>query len=194
MKIIQLIGLFICIICTDGFYSCVAPNKAENTAAKAGAARKDDRKKIDSLVLVHSLPIYLSTGNPLFNLEIKVALLDSLKKRGYKIISQDENNGLFKAFIMEKAGIGDPDKIAKAAESIRRGEQYFQKAFETGDPFSQMILFHPCEPFSDTCLRIERRNYPNVTKQKNWVFQYKQTADHSTLVHQIIEALTTQNQ
>ncbi len=161
--------------------SCVSSKNGKSDAAQESQA-------IDSFVLVKSLPVCLSSDDPLYKLEIKVLLIELLKKSGYEVITINESIALLKEGVTKE--YSDKEKMKDFLDKSKSDRMYLFSAMEKMQPIFQSINFQPCKDSSDNCFVLSRGNPPGLLKTKQWIFKYKETDDYSNLINHIFKALT----
>lgn len=160
--------------------SCLLSKNINSNAAKENQA-------IDSLALVKSLPVCLSSDQPLFKLEIQLLLIEILKKSGYEIITLNETFSLLKDRMAKE--YSDKEKIKELLDKSKTDKMFFLSSMEKIPPIFQSIKLRPCKDSSENCFVLIRGNPPGFLKSKQWIFNYKETDDYSNLINHVFKVL-----
>jgi Secretion system C-terminal sorting domain len=172
--------------------SC-SSSKNSSTPGTNSSSRKQEAKDIDSLLLVHSLPVRISPGDLMFRMDIAALLEDSLKAKKYKCLDQETAQALFKEKLGELMGSNNIERIREIAEKASKDKNYLVKEAEKMPPFMQSLTLLPCTNETANCVRVKRHNFPDARKERIWEFKYSDTEPISHLVSRILTTLTTPN-
>ena len=91
-------------------------------------------------------------------------IMDTLKSMGYKSISHEERDIMYKKYFSDMFGGTDAAKGKKIAEKLQNDKEYLVKQMERASPLEQMISLFPVDS-SANLIGVRRTNFP-VTKKK----------------------------
>lgn len=163
--------------------------------AQTGAAtRKQERKNIDSLLLVHSLPVRVEAArtDSLFRMDIQTLLRDSLKARKFESLNYDEAAEISKKYFTDLFGVNNKQRMLDNLENIQKDKDYFIKESEFAKPLMQSLEISACSIESDSCIVIKRYNFPNAKKYRSWEFKPEESESINQFVSRIINSLIDQ--
>jgi hypothetical protein len=155
------------------------------------SVRKQERKDIESLLLVRSLPVRISAKDSLFRRDIQILLHDRLKAKKFECLNREDANDLSKKYYENLFGVNNKQRILDNIENIKKDKEYFLKEVEFARPYMQSVEISACSTESANCIIAKRVNYPNGRKQKSWEFKYDETESINHLVSRIIDSLTS---
>jgi len=167
------------------------PPKVSQFVTSNTSSKKQEQKDIDSLLLVHSLPVRIAARDSIFRMDIQVLLNDSLKARKFECINYQDAATLFKKNIDDLFGVNNKQRMLDNMEKVKKDKQYLLKEIEYAQPFMQSIEISSCNTESTNCIVAKRFNLPNARKQKSWEFKYEQSESINHLVSRIIDSLTS---
>ena len=153
------------------------------------SSKRENQQRIDSLVLVKSLPVYIISKNTGSTLSIEKQLVDSLVKRGFSIIDKQAADDLFKGFMEDLVGLNNPDKMKLVVQKSANDKEYMLKEAELADPLFQYIIFENCIELAGDCFTVKRSNSPNGRKNRTWQFNLDASGSNSSLVSRIMQSL-----
>lgn len=154
--------------------------------------KKQERRNIDSLFIVYSLPIDIEAAKGFPYLDLRDSVIENLKSKGYNCPGNPAVANLIKEKMMDfLPSPFDREKYSETMEKIARDKNYVLQLLEQADPFMQRIeLVHEKDENETNIIRVKRQNYPNGRKMRAWTFKYYESEPTRALANRIVDTLT----
>lgn len=178
--------------------ACKSPQIAQPTisnpkleaSSNSKSSKKEEKKNIDSLFLVFSLPVHVSHHKIFQQIEIADALITLLKEKKYKYLSTSQFETLFTTKLLEILPRNDLDGI-NTRIAKQNDKDYLLHLIQDAEPFAQQIdLSYMENDSTSTLISVKRSNLPNSRKSRQWTFEYKVAEPIGQLAFRILDSLT----
>ena len=170
---------------------CKVPAAAQSlTSSKA--IKKQEKSDIDSLYIVYSLPINVSSNNNFPQRDIVDSLVALLKRKKYKYIDSSAYAQLFKVKLEELTGIGggDMERMREFVAKSQSDKNYYVNKIQSADPFAQQIQLSFLKKDSGlNYINVRRSNMPNARKFRDWIFTYSDLESSNQFPDRILDTL-----
>ena len=120
------------------FLSCFAFSQSVKLTKEE---RKQERKNIDSLFIVYSLPVNVGLAKDFFNEELKDSITEIFKKKGYECPGYPAVGNLIteKMFNFLPSPATDKERYKETMEKVAKDQSYYFTLMELADPFLQSV-------------------------------------------------------
>lgn len=155
--------------------------------------KRQERINIDSLFIVHSLPIDVLTAKEFTYLALKDSVVKILENRNYICANPSSVKKLIVenmfAFLPNPAT--DIERYKETMDRVAKDRSYYFELMELAEPFLQNInLSSMSNDSGEVVIVVKRQNLPNVKKSRVWNFKYDETSSLGNLASLIVETLT----
>jgi hypothetical protein len=180
-----LIKILIC------FFSCCSIATTAQSVKLTKEEKRQERKNIDSLFLVRSLPVFITAKDSLFRIDLQILLADSLKARKFECITYEQQNDITKKFFSDIFAVNDKKRMLENLEKIKNDKEYFIKEMRIAPKVSQTVQLSPCANNNDSCIIVQRINNPELKNgsERRYEFIFNQSESVSKLISTIIYSL-----
>ena len=154
--------------------------------------KKQERRNIDSLFIVYSLPIDIEATGDFSYFELRDSIIATLKKKKYDCPGYPTVGNLIREKMMDfLPSHFDTEKYKETMERIAKDKNYVFQLLEEADPFMQRIeLLQEKVGSGITFIRIKRQNYPNGRRMREWTFKYNESEAIGIIAMRIVDTLT----
>lgn len=181
----------IILICT--LFCCQTPVIGQFTKLTK-EERKQERKYMDSLFVIYSLPIDIEATSGFFNLPIRDSVIEILKRKGYDCPGQPTVGNLIKEKMMDFLPSPYDKNYSETMDKIGKDKNYVLQLLEQSEPFMQRIeLIQGQDDSGKIFVRVKRQNYPNGRKMREWTFKYEESEAINVLAMRMVVVLTNKN-
>jgi hypothetical protein len=160
-----------------------------STSAKNGISPSEERKRITSFILVKNLPVFIMTKDFPLGSSLQKFITDTLKAMGYKSISHEERDVMYKKYFADMFGGSNTAEARKVAEKLQNDKGYLTKQMEKSSPLEQMITIFPVDS-SANLIGIARTNFPITKKKREWFIPYEDSELVTTIAARIVDSMT----
>lgn len=179
---ITAIAAFLIFVCTTPLFA--------QSGKELKAIRKEEKRDLDSLFLVYSLPVYITVSKNFTEIGIEDSLIALLRERKYKRINNSDFEQLFKIKFAEIMPKTDPASIKETIKNRERDKDYFLNLIASADPFAQQIKLSFLKRDSGiNCINIKRFNLPDTRKSREWILTYADSETHGQFASRILDLL-----
>jgi len=172
-------------------FSAAACKSTEVTqsGADAIANKKAEKRDIDSLYIVYSLPIFVSHTNNFHQIAIQDSLVALLKNKKYDHLDDAGFKQLFSTKQMEILPRNNSGQLKEATKKVKNEEDYF-RLMESQSPYLQLIQLSFLKHDSGlNYINVRRLNMPNAKKSRNWTFTYPDSEPSGQVASRLLDSL-----
>jgi hypothetical protein len=184
----KLFLLYFLFLSCFAFSQSVKPTKAD---------RKQERKNIDSLFIVYSLPVNVGLAKDFFNEELKDSITGIFKKKGYECPGYPAVGNLIKEKMLDflPSPVTEREKYKETMEKVAKDKNYYFTLMGLADPFLQSIeLSSEKNDAGESFINVKRQNFPNGRKSRIWTFKYDDSEPVQNLAIRIVDVLINKKQ
>lgn len=91
--------------------------------------------------MVKSIPVSIDSKDSVLGVAIQGFITDTLKANGYRFITHEEREVIYKKYFDDMFGGTDAAKRKEIAEKLQNDKYYVVKQMEPASPLEQMISF-----------------------------------------------------
>lgn len=159
--------------------------------------RKQERKNIDSLFIVHSLPIDVLTTKEFVYTALKDSVIEILKSKKYECPKPSIIKSLIadNMFAFLPSPVTEKEKYLETMEKVAKDKSYYFTLMELADPFLQnIVLSSEKNDLGIDLIIVKRQNLPNAKKERLWTFKQEDSESIQSLASRIIDTLINTKQ
>lgn len=172
------------------FFATCKPPQAIQTVSVPMSSKKEEKKDIDSLFIVYSLPIHVSYNKNFTELDKADSLIALIKRKKYKYLEKSAYEQLFTTKLMDIMLLAGPDGVTETLAQLRNNKNYYIDKVQSADPFAQEIQLSFLKKDSGiNYFNVRRSNLPNSKKFRDWVFTYQDSEPSGNLATRILDTL-----
>lgn len=172
------------------FFATCKPPQAIQSVSVPMSSKKEEKKDIDSLFIVYSLPIHVSYNNNFTEPDKADSLIALLKRKKYKYLEKSAYVELFTTKLMELKLIPGSEGVTEALANLRKDKNYYIDKVQSADPFAQEIQLSFFKKDSGiNYINVKRVNMPNGMIFRDWVFTYQDSETSGQLAVRILDSL-----
>jgi hypothetical protein len=180
---------WIAIIVVFFTFAYTAPLVAQS-GKELKAIKKEEKKDLDSLFLVYSLPVCVTHSKNFTEIGIEDSLIALLKEKKYKHINTSDYEKLVKTKLAESMPSMDPEGIKEMINKTERDKYYYVNLIESGDPYAQNLQLSFLKNDSGiNYINVKRWNLPKARKLREWIFIYQDSETSGQLASRILDML-----
>ena len=152
---------------------------------------KTERKQIDSLYLVISIPVVVIDSLSRKEDSLLVGFFSQeLMSKGFSLITVKDAQKLIRDDMKNsKVFSTNPEDMKKTMARISQNPSYLSDELRRAKSFLQTIKILPCYPSQPGCIEVKRNNHPYAAKIRKWVFNKEEGMTDEAFVSSIISAL-----
>ncbi|MCW3075059.1 MAG: hypothetical protein JWP69_2128 [Flaviaesturariibacter sp.] len=168
--------------------ACKSPQLTQSSANPV-STRKEEKADMDSLYIVHSLPISVSHSTNFKQTAIHDSLVVFLKERKYKPLDEEAFKQLLGAKMMETSLAANQERAKEMLQKMKTEEDYF-RLLESTPPYLQLVQLSFLKNDAGlNSINVRRINMPQARKSRNWVFTYPDSEPAGQVASHILDSL-----